>query len=309
MQRPGPLRDIPLDRINFVDNASHPLPFKQRPNKRPLSPNASHVCSPAKRQEVWRESGYSAARTPQPIVWSSKDGEHTPLRPRVALLPVVVTPRKLDFGIAKSEDSSHATPVGDAQRRQESSGSVAPLLSPDAMDIDDYFSPKLAPAWHGNEYTPVAATTTRDSIHYPGFDICLDKSNALISPSPPLSPRKPSPNTGGASRRTRDVDKENVPPRVKLARAVKASLEAVELENLPVKLTCFEESSSHPSSSVMTGGGFDYALKSKLDTHNLADRGHGLPWLKSGQTVIDDETMEVSGLSLEDEMTGRGWED
>lgn len=306
MQRPGPLRNIPLDRINLVDNVSHLSPFKQRPNKRPLSPNASPVCTPAKRQVLWDDRDFPAEKSLQCIMWTSHGEGPTPLPLHAALPPVVVTPRKLDFGAVRSENCCATTPTGVAQQR-ESSGSVAPLLSPDAMDVDDYFSPKLAPAWRVDS-TP-AAVTTRDSIHYPGFDVYVDRSDIFVSSPLPVSPRKSSTIAGGVSKRLKDTDKENIPPRIKLARAAKGHLEAVGLENMPVKVAHFAEPTGQPCSSLMTSAGFDYTLKSRLDTYNLADRGQGLPWLKPGQVAIDDETMEVSGLSVVDEQTGRGWDD
>ncbi|KIP10665.1 hypothetical protein PHLGIDRAFT_125368 [Phlebiopsis gigantea 11061_1 CR5-6] len=301
MQRPGPLRDIPLDRVDRANNVSHP-PFKQRPNKRPLSPNASPPCSPAKRQVVLDETGYPTTNSPAPIVWSSKSGVAPPACLEAVLPSMVMTPRKLDFGSAKSEKNTHAILASGAFHGRESGGTAALLLSPDAMEVDDYFSPQLAHVWRDGNSTPVAVLT-RDSIHYPGFDVHVDSREALTSSNPP-STKLMIP--GGASKRTKDADKENLPPRTKLGRAMKGSVEAVGLENVPVKVTCFANAYSQALPHSTTAAGLDFTLKSKLDMHNLADRGQGLPWLKAGQALIDDDAVDVSSMSLEDEMIGRG---
>ena len=301
MQRPGPLRDIPLDRVNLADNVSHP-PFKHRPNKRPLSPNASPLCSPAKRHIVLDEAGYPAGNGLTPVVWSSKNGNATPAHLEAVFPSVVMTPRKLDFGSARSEKNSQPFSVGGAHHGRDPSGAAAPLLSPNAMEVGDYFSPQLAHAWHDCNSTPVAIAI-RDSIHYPGFDVYVDSREALASSH--ATSLKPAIATG-ASKRMRDADKENIPPRIKLGRGTKGSLEAVGLENIPVKVTGFADAYDHALPPSTTSAGLDFTLKSKLDIHNLADRGQGLPWLTASQALIDDDAMEVSSLSLEDEMIGRG---
>jgi hypothetical protein len=294
MQRPGPLRDIPLDRINLTNGLSHPSSFKQRSNKRPLSPNASPACIPAKRQLTCMDVRPSMEKDPHVIAWSSKTGRQTPARLHVFLPTGIVTPRKLDFGMPKPDSDLGDVIMNPAPHSQSTNRPPTPLLPPDAMDVDDAPSPVLA-TWL-RDFPAPASTTERGSIHYPGFDVYPDKGDVFAILS---SPRKLV--AGGSPKRSKDAEKENVPPRAKLCRAVKAS-ENVPEGGVSVVIPAIKCSAlSEPGWETVFGDGVDYTLKSRLDPHNLVNRGQDLPWLTPGHTTFGDEMMVVSKQMWEGE--------
>jgi len=301
MQRPGPLRDIPLDHINFVDNVSHPVSFKHKPNKRPLSPNASPVCTPAKRQIVSTGAAGLSEKSLQALLWSSEDDPSTPVRARVALPGISVTPRKLDFGIAKSEENSYGSPM-----KCEPPSPTRPttaFLSPDAMDVDDCFTPRSSAL---QLLEPVVfAATDPSSIHYPGFNVHIDGDDSSVAMLPPSLSRKPSVGLNSAKKnKEKEQDKENIPLRVKSMRvgkedalakvAISASMKAVGVENWAPCAS--EDEVSH-------------SPKPRLNPHQLVSRAQAVPWLTPDRALSSNAVKPLSMRLMEVGSEGSEWEE
>jgi len=161
MSRPGPLQDWPLTQAlasNF--RAGAPPPSSKRPHKRPRSPGAPNLVSPAKRRIL------------------SQEGLYSPKKVSLAAIPFPSSPvQKLSFGQGSATTSSPGNkPTPHTPKK--------PIAE---QEIDDYFSSPVT--------TPTSSKRTPDSssIHYPGFDIYFDAGSVLPSdvftlPSAPPSP-------------------------------------------------------------------------------------------------------------------------
>ncbi|EKM59263.1 uncharacterized protein PHACADRAFT_249598 [Phanerochaete carnosa HHB-10118-sp] len=300
MQRPGPLRDIPLDRVNLADNASYPVSFKHRPNKRPLSPNASPICTPVKRQITNPDAAGSSEKSSRALLWSLIGDPSTPVRVQVALPDISVTPRKLSFGVAGPEEISYGSPMKCTP--PSSPRLSAAFLSPDAMDVDDCFTP-TQPATPLPLEPVMPAATDRNSIHYPGFDVYIDRDNTSVMTLPPSLSRKSSVGLSSA-KRSKEHDKENISPRVKLTRAGKedtvgkaaigASMKAVGVENWAPRAS--EDEYSH-------------SPKPRLNPHQLVNRGQAIPWLTPDCAPSSNVAMPLLTRLMEVGAEGSEWEE
>lgn len=206
----------------------------------------------------------------------------------------MLTPRKLDFGFAKSEAGDPAAPLG-TSRAPDDNRLPSSLLDPDAMDVDDYSHSSLPAMSHAQE-EPVTPIDPRWSEHYPGFEVFVDGEDGVVLPS---SPRKSS-AVGVTPKKAKEADKENLPPRMKVSKASKGS------ENIPegveakmdyqLLVHCADAALNNSSSlsastlqpSPAINGGSDYTMKSRLDAHDIASRGHILPWLTPGHATHEE---------------------
>lgn len=292
MQRPGPLRDIPLDRINFADNVSHPVSFKQRPNKRPLSPNASPVSTPAKRQIVSPDAAGPSEIGSQSMLWSSTDDQSTPVRVRDALPGLSLTPRKLDFSVAEADDDAYGSPMKCTP--PSPARPAAPSLSPDAMDVDDCFTPTHSLTSPLLEPANLAAAD-RSSIHYPGFDVHLDPDGAGVEPSSSLLQ---TPSVGPSnSKKAKEQDKENVPPpRVKTPRVGKEEALAKAAVVASMKAAGAEIENWSPCAP---DEGYISSPKPRLNPHQLVSRGQSVPWLTPERARSSNALKPLSTRLLE----------
>ena len=100
--RPGPLRDLPIER--FVDVPFTPVPTTpRRTHKRPLSPGTPNLFSPTKRRILAQEGVFSPEKTIKSSIVPSDRGLviHDVLRQSPAL--------KLDFGQSLRSDNKVAS--------------------------------------------------------------------------------------------------------------------------------------------------------------------------------------------------------
>lgn len=299
MQRPGPLRDIPLDRINLADNAPHSLSFKLRPNKRPLSPNASDVYTPAKRQLVSLDAAGPLEKSSQTLLWSVKDDMSTPVRTQAVRRSLSVTPRKLDFGVAKSDDKSYGSPMKCTP--PSPARPTSPSLAPDAMDVDDCFSPTHSSASELLE-PAVLTSTDRNSIHYPGFDVHIDGDDTSVTSLPASVSRKLSLGSGSL-KKTKEQDKENVLPLFKQSKAAKGGLLASAGIGASMKAAGVENRSLFASEDE-----FSYSPKPRPNPHQLADRGQTVPWLTPDRVLAGSASNSLLTRLLEVEAEELEWE-
>lgn len=239
MPRPGPLQDLPLDRL-----LPHP---PSRPHKRPLSPGGPSLYSPAKRRILNQEGIFS----PEKTIKSPISTRATPSRFIDVLSGPSSPARKLDFGVLKHAvkvPGVEATPV----HQTSTSNRLAP--SPELKhnpqppwpddDMDDYFN---MPTSSSSRSSTIPISVPREmlpppdpqsipisvprempppldpqSVHYPGFRVHCDAHILLTSVHDDLG-------TLSLIDNNKDAQKENVAPRRKahkMATALNADLKS-----------------------------------------------------------------------------------
>ena len=191
--RPGPLRDLPLER--FIDVPFTPIPTTpQRAHKRPLSPGTPNLFSPTKRRILAQEGVFSPEKTIKSFIVPSDRA--LVIRDVLRQSPA----RKLDFGQISRSDGKVA--------------STSPLLEDCFMEstpkhsrsmgqrVSDHSSIPMFTAFPSQLLsTPSSSSNPRMNIHHPGFDVWIDRD-----PTPSLLPSHFSLDNSYAS----DEDKENV---------------------------------------------------------------------------------------------------
>lgn len=190
--RPGPLRDLPLER--FVDVPSTPVPTTpRRVHKRPLSPGTPNLFSPTKRRILAQEGVFSPEKTIKSFIVPSD-------RPSVIHGTLKRSPaRKLDFGPLPRADGKVASTSPLLEDCFMESTPKRPRL-PGRHDHDHSSIPMLSAFPFQPLSIPSSSSNSRANIHYPGFDVCTDRD-----PTPFLLPSHSS--LGGS--RGSDEDKEN----------------------------------------------------------------------------------------------------
>lgn len=196
--RPGPLRDLPLER--FVDLPFPSVPATpRRAHKRPLSPGTPNLFSPTKKRILAQEGIFSPEKTVKSSIVPSDHAliAHDFLRYSPA--------RKLDFGQVPQADGKVASTsrlledcfVEPAPGHARSSGQHDRNHS--SIPIFCQFPP---------QQFPIASSSSNSSpnIHYPGFDVWRD-----YNPFPSSLPARSSLDALHAL----DEDKENMRPRTK----------------------------------------------------------------------------------------------
>jgi len=168
--RPGPLRDLPLER--FID-----VPFPlihttpRRTHKRPLSPGTPNLFSPTKRRILAQEGVFS----PEKTVKSSIVPSHRALVVRDVLSQSPA--RKLDFGQPPPNNNKIA--------------STSCLLEDSFMDLTPEYTPPTRRRDHHHSLLPIPNASSskllsissippnpQTNMHYPGFDIWVDYNSA-----------------------------------------------------------------------------------------------------------------------------------
>ncbi|KAG5652673.1 hypothetical protein H0H81_004165 [Sphagnurus paluster] len=186
MPRIGPLQELPLE---------HFIPSR----KRPLSPAAHVLCSPAKRR-ILNEEG---------IFKSAVSGRGTPARFTKVLSGPSSPARKLDFGSPKQKATLGRATLA-------SSPDLNTLLSED-YEMEDCFGQASCSSF--SVRTPPSNPTIisrgtppppdPQSIHYPGFRVYFD-THIVFTPADEQPPRPSTP----ISEKDKDALKENIiPPR------------------------------------------------------------------------------------------------
>ena len=191
--RPGPLRDLPLE--PFVAVPFTPIPSTpRRAHKRPLSPGTPNLFSPTKRRILAQEGVFSPEKTiksfivPSDRVLVTHDGV---LRRNPA--------RKLDFGQLPRADGKVTLP---SPLLEDCLMDPTPECSrlPGKHDRDHSSVPTFSAFPFQSPPVPSSSSSPRTNIHYPGFDVWIDRD-----PAPSLLQTHFSLDTPHAS----DEDKEN----------------------------------------------------------------------------------------------------
>lgn len=205
--RPGPLRDLPLER--FIDVPFTPIPTTpRRTHKRPLSPGTPNLFSPTKKRILAQEGVFSPEKTIKSSFVPSDRG------PVVHDVLMGSPARKLDFGrlpqtyseVASTSRLFEAYPAEPTPEHNRWTGQHdrhQPSLS-----IPHPIPPQLLP-------TPSSFSAPQTNIHYPGFDVWVDRDR---DPSP-LLPSHFSfddPCAPGQDKENSCEDKENARPKAKL---------------------------------------------------------------------------------------------
>lgn len=203
--RPGPLRDLPLDR--FIAVPSTPVPITpRRAHKRPLSPGTPNLFSPTKKRILAQEGVFSPEKTIKSFIVPSDRALaiHGALGQNPA--------RKLDFGqLPQANGKVASTPplLEDCFMDLTSGHSRLPSQRDHDISLIPMFStfpPQLLPI-------PSSSSNSRTSVHYPGFDVWIDRDSASS-----LLPSHFSLDSSRAldeDKENSQDDKENVHPKTK----------------------------------------------------------------------------------------------
>ncbi|KAF9569009.1 hypothetical protein CPC08DRAFT_702130 [Agrocybe pediades] len=327
MQRPGPLKELPLDRFLPSNSLLTPAPSKPaRNNKRPLSPGGASLFSPAKRR-ILREDGiYSPERTCKPSLSSIMS---SPARFSQVLSGPDSPARKLDFGMPKfvagdpQKRSSSTTfmtrstaPVTPKQAPIASSSSLAPspelkttsaravrASSPRSMDfsqqeedVDGDRAENLRSCCCKSCNTQ-PSTIPRElpplpnpsSIHYPGFEVYRD----------PHLLEWATEKDDSCQRRSQvdsDTNQENVPPRRKTRKApislAKSDFKDPAITPIPASPGKSRAPEDTPSRSGIAASLSTMSLPSDY-THSPATKSDkykiGLQQLRDEMDICDDD--------------------
>ena len=203
--RPGPLRDLPLER--FIDPQSTPVPTTpRRAHKRRLSPGTPNLFSPTKRRILAQEGVFSPEKTIKSFIVPSDRALviHNVLKRSPA--------RKLDFGQLPRPDGK--VPLT-SPLLEDCFMEPAPEPSRSAGQHDrDHSSIPMFSAFPSQPLPiPSSSSNSRTSFHHPGFDICMDHEPApsLLPSSFPMDSSNPS----DEDKENLQDDKENLYPKTK----------------------------------------------------------------------------------------------
>ncbi|KAI0089107.1 hypothetical protein BDY19DRAFT_906037 [Irpex rosettiformis] len=236
-ERPGPLRDLPLEAFTTKTNLSysHSLPFL-RPripsNKRPASPERLPDGSPSKRRLLVDERGIVAsARTSSlssvhsaPVATNGLDGRKAnvfieqPQRAKCKETAVDLLWGHNGTTLAKPRRARLTT----ASSLSSSSTQVHPPLShnlvslPEGVVVGTARSTPPDTAHSVNEPQSAIAGHDSGSMHYPGFLIHHD-SSVMQASFLSIHDLESLPNRSASFKLASDLDKENMPPAAGLA--------------------------------------------------------------------------------------------
>ena len=207
--RPGPLRDLPLERFIDVPFTSVPT-TPRRTHKRSLSPGTPSLFSPTKRRILAQEGIFSPEKTIKSSIAPSDRAVviHDVLRQSPAL--------KLDFGQSLRSDSKVASTsclfqeFSRPSHRHDRSRSSLPIPNTSSSQL-----PSI----------PSSSPNPLTNINYPGFDVWVDRD-----PNPSsLSSRSSSNNFHDSDEDKENSydDKENVHPRTKWQTGLSKRLQRV----------------------------------------------------------------------------------
>ncbi|KDR83916.1 hypothetical protein GALMADRAFT_236412 [Galerina marginata CBS 339.88] len=243
MQRPGPLRELPLE--NYLPPPGTDMSTSTKPikcNKRPLSPGGPSLFSPAKRRILNDEGVY----VPEKMFKSALPSLATTLTSPARFNHVLASPaspaRVLDFGLPKNFEgdpqkfSSSSTYLIDVYPSQTPSSSSelapSPELKPRTVpptrassthhmfhnDDDNFLNLSdtyLSPTLPNVTFTPrelPSQTADPNSRHFPGFLVFQDPHMVVY---PTETTTKTSQEFRMDLKAHRDTHKENLAPRIK----------------------------------------------------------------------------------------------
>lgn len=215
-KRPGPLRELPLEHFS---QESVPV----RSNKRPLSPGAPNLFSPAKRRILNQEGIFSPEKSVKSPFSDSGSGRFAPMHFQDLLSGPNSPARKLDFGSPSSAPAAAAAlpssqlfagffadPIDTNYTLADSTLHPSPEFPAIGDSISEYFD---SPAESSSAPHKLPFPSQRN-LHYPGFDVwrasCIEIMPAVIPPAP-------------ATKSKDTEDKENLAPRMKPRKSVTSS--------------------------------------------------------------------------------------
>lgn len=211
--RPGPLRDLPLERFVDVPFTSVPT-TPRRTNKRPLSPGTPSLFSPTKRRILAQEGVFSPEKTIKSVIAPSD---------RASVIHGILgqsPARKLDFGQPLRSDSRVASTSRLLQGcfQEPSCPPRRHYRNHSSLPIPNASSSQLLPI-------PSSSSNPLTNIHYPGFDVWVDRDPNPSSLSSHSSSND-SHDSDGDKGNSHD-DKENVHPRTKWRTGLSKRLQMV----------------------------------------------------------------------------------
>ena len=170
--RRGPLRDLPLELFTDVPSTSIPT-TPPRIHKRPLSPGTPNLFSPTKRRILAQEGVFSPEKTVKSSIFLSD---------RASVIYDVLTEspaRKLDFGRSPRNDSKVAST---SRLFEDCFTEPTPRQSRSSCRHDRDHSSLPIPNASPSQLTsiPPSSPNPQTDIHYPGFDVWVDRD---LSPS------------------------------------------------------------------------------------------------------------------------------
>jgi len=194
--RPGPLRDLPIER--FVDVPFTPVPTTpRRTHKRPLSPGTPSLFSPTKRRILAQEGVFSPEKTIKSSIAPSDRALviHDVLRQSPAL--------KLDFGQSLRSDNKVAS----------TSCLVQEFSRPSRRHDRNHSSLPIPIASSSRLFSIPSSSNPLKNIHHPGFDVWVDHNPNLSSLSSHSSSNDS--HDSDEDKENSHDDKENMYPRTK----------------------------------------------------------------------------------------------
>lgn len=206
--RPGPLRDLPLER--FVDLPFPSVPATpRRAHKRPLSPGTPNLFSPTKKRILAQEGIFSPEKTVKSSIVPSDRTliVHDFLRHSPA--------RKLDFGQVPQADGKVAST---SRLLEDCFVEPTPEHAHSSGQHDRKHSLPTFSAFPSQQFPIPSSSNSSVNIHYPGFDVWRD-----CNPFPSALPTHSSLDAFHAS----DEDKENTRPRTKLRTGLSTRMKKV----------------------------------------------------------------------------------
>ena len=205
--RPGPLRDLPLERFVDVPFASVPT-TPRRTHKRPLSPGTPNLFSPTKRRILAQEGVFSPEKTIKSSIAPSDRALviHDVLRQSPAV--------KLDFGHSprnKVASTSHLSQELTRPSRRHDHRHLS-------LPIPNASSSRLLSI-------PSLSSNPLTNIHYPGFDVWVDCDLSLSSLS--SQPSSNDPYDSDEDKENSLDDKENLHPRTRWRTGLSTRLQKI----------------------------------------------------------------------------------
>jgi len=214
--RPGPLRELPLER--FIDVPFRPVPATPRQaHKRPLSPGTPNLFSPTKRRILAQEGVFSPEKTIKSSIAPSY---------RALVIRDQGPARKLDFGQSPRRDSKA---MSSSRFLEDSLMEPTPECSRMSRRHDHNHPSLPIPSAPSSQLLSIQSLSSNPQmdIRYPDFDVRVDCD---------LAPSFLSNHSSFSDSRVSDEDKENshddkenVRPKAKLRSGLLKRLKAASL--------------------------------------------------------------------------------
>lgn len=216
--RPGPLRDLPLER--FTDVPFTPTPTTpRRTNKRPISPGTPNLFSPTKKRILAQEGVFSPEKTIKSTITSSCRASviHGALKRNPAV--------KLDFGQPSRGDSN--APSSNSRPFEACFLEPSPEFIHPSRRLNCDYSPSPIPNPFSSQLLsiPSSLSNPQTKTHCPSFDVWV---GCDLNP-PSLSTHSSSNDfhDSDEDKENSHDDKENMRPRTKLQTGLSTRLKKV----------------------------------------------------------------------------------